>query len=395
MTPYSELMSKINTDALREMVKLMRDTNLISFTAANPAPESIDVEFVKSLTDELFEKEGLDLLVYNVSNGYYPLRESIAEVLIPKRGLKIGVENVLPVTGAKQGLDVLAKTYINPGDVVLAENATFTGALGVFKTYGAVCKPVMMDDKGIIIEDLEAKIKEYNPKVLYTIPTFQNPTGVTLPEDRREAIAELASKYDFIVCEDDPYCELRYSGEEVRPIKYWDKTGNVVMISTFSKILSPGIRVGALIAEEEIINKMVVSKQNADATSPTLTQAIADAFLRSGKVDFHIDSVRAIHKARRDAMLEGIDKNFPEGTKYTKPDGGLFIWVELPGDPDVQAIQKKAIEEAQVAFMPGQIFCLEEGTGSNTMRLNFSSCKPEDIPVGMEKLGKVVCSFYE
>ena len=393
MPAYSDLMSKINTDALREMVKLMRDPTLISFTAANPASESIDVDFVASLTADLFKNVGLELLVYGVSNGYAPLRESIAKILLPKRGLDVGPENILPITGAKQGLDVVAKTYINPGDVVLAENATFTGALGVFRTYGATCKAVPMDDKGIIIEALEEQVKKYRPKVLYTIPTFQNPTGVTLPADRRKAIADMAEKYDFIVCEDDPYCELRYSGEEVPTIKSFDKCGNVIMISTFSKILSPGIRVGATVADPEITNKLVVAKQNADATSPTLTQAIADAFLRSGRMDEHLAKVREVHKVRRDAMLAAIDEFFPEGIRYTKPDGGLFIWVELPGHPDVPAIQKRAIQEAKVAFMPGQIFCLEEGTGLNTMRLNFSSCKPEDIPVGIERLGNILKSL--
>lgn len=387
MPDFSERMKPINSDALRDMVKLMRDPQIIPFTAANPAAESIDLAFLKTLINRAVDTQGLEIFQYGMSNGYMPLRESIVEKWLRPMGLDVGVENILPMTGAKQGLDLPAKIFLNPGDVLLAETATFTGALNTFKTYQVDIQPVEMDEDGIMLDYLESQVKKYHPKMLYTIPTFQNPTGRTLPVARRKAIAEMATKYDFIVLEDDPYFELRYSGERVPTIKSFDTSGNVILLYTFSKILSPGIRVGFSVASEEITKKLVVAKQGADATSPTLTQAIADEFLRSGCMGEHLAKVRQVHKARRDTMLEGIRTFFPEGIHYSEPDGGLFIWVELPGHPDVPAIQLQSIAEDKVAFMPGQIFCLDPSTGLNTMRLNFSSCKPEDIPIGLERLG--------
>lgn len=388
MPDFSDRIKPINSDALRDMVKLMRDPRIIPFTAANPAAETIDLDFLKALIDKAVYTQGLEIFQYGMSNGHMPLRESIVEYWLKPMGLNVGIENILPMTGAKQGLDLPAKIFLNKGDIMLAETATFTGAINTFKTYQVDIQPVEMDDCGIILDNLEAQILKYHPKMLYTIPTYHNPTGRTLPIVRRKAIVEMAEKYDFIVLEDDPYFELRYNGERVPPIKSFDKYGNVILLNTFSKILSPGIRVGFSVASEEITKKLVVAKQGADATSPTLTQAIADEFLRSEHMEEHLEKVRKVHGARRNAMLAAIREFFPKDVRFSVPDGGLFIWVELPGHPNVLDIQLKSIAEDKVAFMPGHIFHLDPQTGSNTMRLNFSSCKPEDIPIGIERLGK-------
>lgn len=210
-----------------------------------------------------------------------------------------------------------------------------------------------MDEHGLVMEDLEAKIKEHNPKMIYTIPTFQNPTGRTLPLERRKKVAELASQFNVIVLEDDPYCDLRYSGEALPAIKTFDQTGHVVLLNRFAKIISPGLRVGTVLAEAEIIQKLTVAKQGADTHTATLTQAICAEFLEQGLLSDHLKKINAMYAEKLHTMITSIEKYFPEGTKFTKPEGGRFIWVELPGEPDVLALFERATSESKVAFVPG------------------------------------------
>lgn len=391
MTNFASRMDGVSGSVIREIFKMMADPEMISFGGGNPAKESFPIDVVERISHEVLEQNGAGILQYGTTEGYAPLRESYLEYIAGPKGVKAGVENVLTLSGSMQGLDLTTKVFIDPGDVVLVEAPTFLGALQAFNTYQARCIPVGMDDEGVDLNELEDKIKQYHPKMFYVIPTFQNPTGKTLGIERRHAIAQLAEKYDFIVIEDDPYCDLRYRGTPVAPIKTFDKSGNVVLLNSFSKILSPGLRVGAAVAAPEIIRKMTVAKQSSDTHTSNLTQAIADAFLRRGLLSGHLASILPIYTERLNAMLEGLERFFPDTFRYTRPEGGLFVWGETAGKQDMPAILKRSTQELKVAFVPGQFFFVDPATmGQNTMRLNFSSATPERILVGLERLGNLI-----
>lgn len=391
MTNFANRMDGVSGSVIREIFKMMADPEMISFGGGNPAKESFPIDVVERISHEVLEQNGAGILQYGTTEGYAPLRESYLEYIAGPKGVKAGVENVLTLSGSMQGLDLTTKVFIDPGDAVLVEAPTFLGALQAFNTYQARCVPVGMDDEGVDLNELEDKVKQYRPKMFYVIPTFQNPTGKTLGIERRRAIAQLAEKYDFIVIEDDPYCDLRYRGTPMPPIKTFDKSGNVVLLNSFSKILSPGLRVGTAVASPEIIRKMTVAKQSSDTHTSNLTQAIADAFLRRGLLSGHLTSILPIYTERLNAMLEGLERFFPDTFRYTKPEGGLFVWGETAGKPDMPAILKRSTQELKVAFVPGQFFFVDPATmGQNTMRLNFSSATPERILTGLERLGGLI-----
>ncbi|MDL2217666.1 PLP-dependent aminotransferase family protein [Christensenellaceae bacterium OttesenSCG-928-M15] len=391
MSKFAKRMDGVSGSVIREILKLMGDPEIISFGGGNPAKESFPLDTVEEIAHEVLKQNGANILQYGTTEGYAPLRESFLEYIAGPKGVKAEAKNVLTLTGSTQGLDLVSKIFLDPGDVVLVESPTFLGTLQAFATYQAKCVPVETDDEGVVIEDLEAKIKQYNPKLFYVIPTFQNPTGKTLGVERRKKIAELAAKYDLVVMEDDPYGDLRYRGTAIPPIKAFDESGHIILLNSFSKILSPGLRVGAVVANDEIIKKMTVAKQSSDTHTSNLTQAIADAFLRKGLLAPHLKSITPMYAERLDAMLNGLDKFFPASFKHTNPEGGLFVWGELPGTPDVPAMLKRATSEIKVAFIPGQYFYIDPTTmGQNTMRLNFSSATPEKITIGLERLGKLV-----
>ncbi len=391
MVKFAKRMENVSGSVIREILKLMGDPEIISFGGGNPAKESFPIEVVEQIAHEVLEKNGANILQYGTTEGYTPLRESYLTHIARPKGVEAKEESVLTLTGSMQGVDLVAKVFLDPGDVVLVESPTFLGSLQAFNTYQANCVPVNMDDEGVDLNDLEEKIRTHQPKLFYVIPTFQNPTGKTLGAKRRKAIAELASKYDIIVVEDDPYCDLRYSGSPVPPIKTFDKTGNVILLNSFSKILSPGLRVGALVATPEITRKLTVAKQSSDTHTSNLTQAIADTFLRRGLLPGHLSNIIPMYAERLNTMLKGMEAYFPAPFRYTKPEGGLFVWGELPGNPDVPAMLKRATAEFKVAFIPGQYFFVKpDSMGQNTIRLNFSSATPERIAIGMERLGRLV-----
>lgn len=391
MSQFAKRMDGVSGSVIREILKLMGDPEIISFGGGNPAKESFPIDTVEKIAHEVLEQNGANILQYGTTEGFGPLRESYIEYIAKPKGLQIGIENVITLTGSSQGLDLVSKIYLDPGDNVLVESPTFLGTLQSFKTYQANAIPVTMDDEGIDLNDLEAKIKQYKPKLLYVIPTFQNPTGKTLGLERRKAVAKLAETYDLTVMEDDPYGDLRYRGDALPPIKAFDTSDNVIMLNSFSKILSPGLRVGVVVAAPHIIKKLTVAKQSSDTHTSNLTQAIADSFLRKGLLKPHLDEIRPMYAARLDAMLAALDRFFPADFKYTKPEGGLFVWGELTGSPDMPALLAKATSEMKVAFIPGQYFFVDPTTmGQNTIRLNFSSATPERITIGLERLGNML-----
>lgn len=391
MSKFAKRMDGVSGSVIREILKLMGDPEIISFGGGNPAKESFPLGDVEMIAHEVLEQNGASILQYGTTEGYGPLRSSYLEYIARPKGIKADEKNVLTLTGSTQGLDLVSKIFIDPGDVVLVESPTFLGTLQAFNTYQAKCVPVSMDDEGVIIEELEEKIKSLNPKLFYVIPTFQNPTGKTLGIERRKAIAKLAEKYDLVVLEDDPYGDLRYRGDAVPPIKAFDTSDNVIMLNSFSKILSPGLRVGAVVANPTIIQKMTVAKQSSDTHTSNLTQAIADAFLRKGMLQPHLKAILPMYAERLNTMLKGLDTYFPASFKHTNPEGGLFVWGELPVPVDMPKLLERATKEIKVAFIPGQYFYVDPKTmGQNTMRLNFSSATPDRIDVGLQRLGKLI-----
>jgi len=390
MTAFANRMDGVTGSAIRELFKLMGDPEIISFGGGNPAKESFPVETVERITADVLKKNGVNILQYGGTEGYLPLREAYLTHMAAPRGLGGSVDEVLITTGSMQGLDLACKIFLNPGDTMLVEAPTFLGALQAFTIYQANKVPVPMDDEGVIIDALEELMRTKKPKLFYCIPTFQNPTGRTLGLERRKKIAELAEKYDVMVLEDDPYCDLRYSGDPLPPIKTFDKSGHVILLSSFSKILSPGMRLGVAHGTPEIIRKMTICKQCTDTHTTLLTQAVAAQFLNEGLLPGHLKSILPGYAEKLNTMLDAMDEFFPQGVKYQKPDGGLFVWGELPEGADVLPLLKRATSEPEykVAYIPGEHFFVD-GSGKNTFRLNFSSETVERLRIGMERLGKL------
>ena len=383
---FAEHMKPINGSAIREIFKLLGRPGMISFAGGNPSYKSFEPDVIRDIADEVLTQNGPQILQYGATDGYIPFKESAAEFLRGE-GMAADASCVLPTQGSSQAMDLIFKSMLNPGDAVLVEDPTFLGALQIMHTYNARVIPMPSDDLGLIPEEAEKLIRQYRPKVMYVIPTFQNPSGKTLPLERRKEVARLANEYGVVVIEDDPYRNLRYSGEVLPAIKSFDEEGWVVYLTSFSKYISPGLRVGAALANPVLYRKMVISKQSADTHSPLLTQAIVDGYLRRGLLPGHIEKISAIYKAQRDRMLDGF-RYLPAGVKYTAPDGGLFIWAELPEGTDALKALDVAVEKG-VAFVPGTHF-YENGGHLNTFRLNFSMSELPQIDEGMQKLGEAL-----
>lgn len=386
---FAKRLDKVTGSAIRDIFALLGQPGMISFAGGNPSPDSFPSYELAQIAQNLISVNGSGILQYGGTPGINKLKETVAD-MVQKRGISAKTEQIIITSGATQGIGLAAKTLLNPGDVVLTESPTFIGALQTFLTYEADVRGVETDDNGMCMEDLEEKIKRLNPKFVYTIPTFQNPTGRTMSKERRIRLIELCVKHNVLILEDDPYCDLRYSGEEEPPIKSLDDTECVIYLLSFSKIISPGLRVGAAVADSRIIAKYNIAKQGEDLHTPNLSQEIVDAYVRSGELPGHIKHICALYREKRDAMLAAL-KGFPEGITYTKPDGGLFIWVQLPKGIDSTALFKECVD-AGVAFVPGTHF-YPKGGHENTLRLNFSMASLKQIDEGMKKLKEVTIKY--
>lgn len=387
---FAERFDGVNGSAIREIFKLIAQPGMISFAGGNPAKSALPDTLCAELAREVLQKDGKAILQYGATEGYAPFLESLRSYV--ERTLGCTDLNVLPVTGSTQAMDLLCKALINPGDVILVENPSFLGNLQCMRLYQAKLVPVESDENGMIPEKLEEAAKAHHPKLLYTIPTFQNPTGRTLSAERRPEIARLAEKYGFVVAEDDPYRDLRYVGTACPSIKSFDQAGWVVFLGSFSKIISPGLRVGYMAGDARILRKCTIGKQSTDVHTANLTQAIVDQFLRRNLLPDHIRAICQSYKTQLDAMLDELS-TFPAGTRYTRPQGGLFVWVELPQGLDAKALLDKAVAR-KVAFVPGtHFFC--DGGHENTLRLNFSNASIEQIHTGMAALRSVIQEVME
>lgn len=385
----AERMQGVNGSAIRELFKLLGDPEIISFGGGNPAKECFPKEDIEKITAELLRDKSDVLLQYGATEGYLPLRKAYIEKILPDLGLTAELENVLTLTGSMQGLDLICKVVVNPGDVVLVEEPSFLGALQTFNIAQAKLVPVPLHTDGIHVDELEALVREYRPVMFYTIPTFQNPTSWVSGIEARKAIARLAAEYDMIVIEDDPYASLRFSGEKLPTIKSFDTSGNVILMSSFSKTISPGMRVALCCGNAELIRKMTIAKQSADTHSPNLNQAIIAEYLSRDLLPEHIAEISKVYAHSASVMVEAMEEYFPDWVEYEKPIGGLFIWCTLPEGWDASELFKKAVAR-KVAFVPGVSFFTTPGKGNNTFRLNFSAEPEERIRKGIRTLGDLL-----
>ena len=383
----ADRMVPLTGSAIREIFKLLDDPDIISFAGGVPNPDTFADGQIARIAQELLLSEGKALLQYGITEGYRPFRETAME-LMKARGIACSLEQVIATSGATQGIDTACKTLLNEGDAILVESPTFLGALQIFNSYEAMIVPVGMDEDGVILEDAEDKMRRYHPKFFYVVPNFQNPTGRTLSLERRRKLVELAGKYGVMILEDDPYGDLRYAGQALPPVKSFDEEGGVIYLMSFSKTISPGLRVGAAVAPQPVIAKMTVAKQCADTHTPNLTQAIVDRYVREGLLNENLPRALQSYSLQLRAMLGAMEAHFPETARFTRPEGGLFVWCTLPEGVDALELLKEAVIE-KVAFIPGTHF-YDGGGHENTLRLNFSACGHARIEKGIEILGRVI-----
>ena len=383
---YSKRVPADGTDAVGAILQAAADPKIISFAGVLPAPELFPVKEMKATVDKVFEEHGQEAMQYGAAKGVTALREVIQQHVKEKENVDSELDNVLVTTGSEQALDLVGKAFVDPGDTVLVEQPTYLCALDVFRSYGANFASVEMDEDGMKMDALEEALKANpNTKLIYTVPNFQNPTGRTMTEERRKQLAELAEKYDVYVLEDNPYGEIRFAGQHVPAVKSFDKSGHVLYMSTFSKTLAPGFRLGWLVADEDVVNKLTVLKQSADLHTDNLAQFAVAQFFADNDVDAHVKEISDLYGKRKDLMLEGIKKYFPEGVKYTNPEGGMFLWVEVPGVDDTVELFKECLEH-DVAFVPGDPFFAGKAQ-PGAFRLNYSNMKEDQIEVGLKRLG--------
>lgn len=381
---FARRFDAVSGSAIREIFKMIAKPGMISFAGGNPAKSALPDDVCANLAREVLQKDGKAILQYGATEGYAPFLESLHAYANEQVGCTLPA--VLPVTGSTQTMDLLCKALIDPGDVILVENPTFLGNMQCMHLYQAKLVPVESDENGLMLDKLEEAVQKHHPKMLYVIPTFQNPTGRTLAADRRKPIADLAAKYGFVVAEDDPYRDLRYAGIPAPSIKSFDQEDWVVFLGSFSKVISPGLRVGYLAGDARILRKCTIGKQSTDVHTANLSQAIVDQFLRRDLLRPHIARICLSYREQMNAMLEELS-TFPDGTRYTRPEGGLFIWVTLPEGIDSKAVLEKCVARG-VAYVPGtHFFC--DGGHENTLRLNFSNSTVEQIHQGMGILREV------
>ncbi len=390
----------ITSSQIRELLKFTQKPGMISFGGGLPAPDVFPVQRFQEACHKVLTEQAAAALQYGATEGYEPLRELIASN-IARYGIKAKPENVLITSGSQQALDLIGKLFINVGDRVLVEAPTYLGALQAFNAYGAEYESVPSDENGLRTSLLEEPLRS-GPKFMYVLPNFQNPAGTTLSQGRRHELVLLAERYGVPIVEDDPYGQLRYEGEHLPSLVVLDREnlrrdngysiGNVIYLSTFSKTLAPGLRLGWIVAPPEVISKLAQLKQGADLHTSTFTQFVAYEVARDGFLDQHVKLIRQIYRERRDVMLQSLEEFFPPAVTWTHPQGGLFLWVTVPAGLDMQAIFKSALEQ-NVAFVPGDSFYANDShEGSRHMRLNFSNAAPEQIRAGIRRLATAVKS---
>ncbi len=386
---FASIMSKLGASEIRELLKLTARKEVISFAGGLPAPELFPVEEFMEASRLVMLENGRDALQYSTTEGFPQLRDQIAERMNRKLKTTVGADDILVTNGSQQGLDFSGKVFLDPGDIVICESPSYLGAINAFKSYDPKFIEAPTDEHGMIMEELE-KILSENEKVkmIYVIPDFQNPTGRTWPLERRKKFMEIINKYNVVAIEDNPYGELRFEGEILPSLKSMDTKGLVVFLGTFSKTFAPGLRIGWVAAAPEILEKYNVIKQSADLQCSTISQRELAKFIEMYDFDAHVEKIIKVYGQRRDLMLDGIKKHFPEDISVTYPEGGLFMWVTLPEHCNTKDIMVKCLE-GNVAYVPGGSFYPNGGV-DNTFRLNYSNMNEERIVEGIKRLGDIL-----
>ena len=386
----SNKLAALAPSAIREIFKSLTDPEIIAFAAGNPAAESFPVDFIKNATAEVLDQMPITALQYGITEGQPPLREATKKRLSEVFGIGRDFDDTIIVSGGQQGLELACKTMCNEGDAVISENPSFIGALNAFRSNGAKIVGVDVDGDGMNIEKLEAALKSTpNAKLIYIIPTFQNPMGITTSLEKRKTIYALAKEYGVMILEDNPYGELRFAGEDIPTFKSMDEDGIVIYCGSYSKVLSSGLRLGFVCAPKPVLSKMIVAKQVEDVHTNVLSQLICHKFVTSDAFEPHLDSVRALYRRKCGLMLSEMDKCFPKEVTYTRPEGGLFLWCTLPEGIDLNDFVKTALSR-KVAVVPGTAFNCDTNAPSNSFRMNYSTPSDEQIVRGARILGEIL-----
>lgn len=394
MNAFSFRVQTLQPSAIREILKFTSDPTVISFAAGNPAPEAFPAEEIKRITNEILTTQPIDALQYSITEGYTPLRNWLKADLEKKNIFRKNEDDVVITSGAQQAIEVVTKEICNEGDVIICEAPTFIGSLNAFRSYNAKLVGVEMEDDGINLEKLEDALKKYQRTAfIYLIPNFQNPTGKTMSLEKRKKVLALAEKYNVYILEDNPYGDLRYIGEDVPTLKSLDKTGKVLYVGSFSKVLAPGLRVGYLCAPQNVISKAVVCMQVSTVHTSILPQMICHKFVTENDFEAHLESLRDIYRKKADLMLGNLKMLMPKSIKFTEPEGGLFIWGTLP-DGDMNYFCKKAVKN-KVAVVPGNAFLTNENDPCLSFRLNYSTPTDEQINEGVKILAEVAKTMYK
>jgi 2-aminoadipate transaminase len=387
--PWAKRMDGLKASDVRESLKITQRDEIISFAGGLPAPELIPIQELNLATRKVLDEMGPDALQYSTTEGYAPLREKIAERMRARYGIRATADEVLITTGSQQALDLTGKLFLDEGDTVLCESPTYTGAIAALQLFNPRWVEIPTDEEGIDVDALERRLENCERvKLIYVVPNFQNPTGTTWSMERRRRFAEVVMKYPVAVVEDNTYGELRFEGLPLPPIKSLDTKGQVIYISTFSKILSPGMRIGWLSASSPIYEKFVILKQGSDLHTSTLCQMQVAAYLDMFDIDKNLLRMRDVYRERRDAMILALEKEMPKGICFSRPKGGLYVWVELPPHLDARELLRRSLQR-NVAFIPGGGF-FPMGNKENTLRLSFSTMPVERIEEGIRRLGLAV-----
>ncbi len=391
---FAKRMSSIKASEIREILKVTEHEDIISFAGGLPAPELFPIEEINEITQIVLKEAGTKALQYTTTEGYSPLREWISERMNQRLGTTLDKDNILITHGSQQGLDLSGKVFLDEGDVVLCESPTYLAAISAFKAYGCDFIEIPTDEDGMDMERLEYILRcTKNIKLIYVIPDFQNPTGKTWSRERRRKLAELSSRFGVMVIEDNPYGELRFDGMSLPAIKSFDNCGNILCTGSFSKIFCPGFRIGWIAGDKDIIRKYVLVKQGTDLQCNTIAQMTIHEYLKRYNIDNHIKKIVEVYKQRRDVAIRCIERYFPENIKFSHPQGGLFIWVELPENISAREILEKCLER-KIAFVPGGSFFPVKHK-ENTFRINYSNMPQDKIGKGIQIIGEVLKEHLE
>jgi len=390
---FSKRATRLRSSEIRELLKVTQIPDMISFAGGLPNPKAFPVEIIHDCIEATFSNNITDALQYGTTEGVTALRGALADRMKDKKNIPCEFHDILITSGAQQALSLVALCFLDPGDTYLTNVPAYLGALQAFNAYEANCESIPMNEEGIDIESLCRNLERLKrtgilPKFLYTVPTFQNPSGETMPLKHRRELLSIASEYDFVIVEDDPYSDIIFEGKPIPSIKSFDTKGRVIYMSTFSKILAPGFRLGWVVASREILEKLILAKQASDLCTNTFSQYVAYEYISRGFLDKQVEEIKTLYKHKRDLMIRELKKNFPATVKWTIPKGGMFLWVTLPKSIDTGLMFQKAISK-KIAYVIGEAF-FPEGGHYNSMRLNFSYSSDKEIVEGIKRLAQVI-----